>query len=124
MDTHHKDHRQRKRDQFYHHGSDAFADHELLELLLFYGIARKDVNPIAHALIAEFGSLEAVLARAEEIAKPSIRESIMCHAERLRINYRLIKLDTGAALPFSVQEMAYCGSGMSTRDVLRGIGLL
>lgn len=62
MDTHHKDHRQRKRDQFYLHGSDAFADHELLELLLFYGIARKDVNPIAHALIEEFGSLEAVFA--------------------------------------------------------------
>ena len=58
----HKDHRQRKRDQFYHHGSDAFADHELLELLLFYGIPRKDVNPLAHALLAEFGSLEAVFA--------------------------------------------------------------
>lgn len=58
----HKDHRQRKRDQFYHHGSDAFADHELLELLLFYGIARKDVNPLAHTLLEEFGSLEAVFA--------------------------------------------------------------
>ena len=58
----HKDHRQRKRDQFYHHGSDAFADHELLELLLFYGIPSKDVNPLAHALLEEFGSLEAVFA--------------------------------------------------------------
>ena len=58
----HKDHRQRKRDQFYHHGSDAFADHELLELLLFYGIPRKDVNPLAHTLLEEFGSLEAVFA--------------------------------------------------------------
>ena len=56
----HKDHRQRKRDQFYHHGSDAFADHELLELLLFYGIARRDVNPLAHRLLEEFGSLEAI----------------------------------------------------------------
>lgn len=62
MDAHHKDHRQRKRDQFYNHGSDAFADHELLELLLFYGIARKDVNPLAHTLLDEFGSLEAVFA--------------------------------------------------------------
>lgn len=61
MDTH-KEHRQRKRDQFYNHGSDAFADHELLELLLFYGIARQDVNPLAHRLIEEFGSLEAVFA--------------------------------------------------------------
>ena len=60
MDSVHKDHRQRKRLQFIEHGSDAFADHELLELLLFYGIARKDVNALAHALIEEFGSLEAV----------------------------------------------------------------
>ena len=62
MDAHHKDHRQRKRDQFYHYSSDAFADHELLELLLFYAIPRKDVNPLAHTLMAEFGSLEAVFA--------------------------------------------------------------
>lgn len=60
MDTH-KDHRQRKRAQFVNFGSDAFADHELLELLLFYAIPRKDVNPLAHHLIREFGSLEAVL---------------------------------------------------------------
>lgn len=62
MDAVHKDHRKRKRQQFYDHGSDAFHDHELLELLLFYGIARKDVNGLAHALIDEFGSLEAVFA--------------------------------------------------------------
>ena len=62
MDSVHKDHRKRKRQQFYDHGSDAFADHELLELLLFYGIARKDVNSLAHPLIEEFGSLEAVFA--------------------------------------------------------------
>lgn len=59
MDTH-KEHRQRKRDQFINHGSDAFADHELLELLLFYAIPRRDVNPLAHTLIEEFGSLEGV----------------------------------------------------------------
>ena len=60
MESVHKDHRKRRREQFYNHGADAFADHELLELLLFYGIARQDVNPIAHALIEEFGSLDAV----------------------------------------------------------------
>ncbi len=60
MDSVHKDHRLRKRQQFYDHGGDAFADHELLELLLFYAIGRKDVNPLAHALLDEFGSLEAV----------------------------------------------------------------
>ncbi|MBR2131125.1 MAG: DNA repair protein RadC [Oscillospiraceae bacterium] len=62
MENVHKDHRKRKRTQFSEHGSDAFADHELLELLLFYAIPQKDVNPLAHRLIAEFGSLEMVLA--------------------------------------------------------------
>ena len=58
----HKKHRQRKREQFYLHGGDPFADHELLELLLFYSIPRKDVNELAHTLLEEFGSLEAVFA--------------------------------------------------------------
>lgn len=60
MESVHKNHRHRRRRQFYDHGADAFADHELLELLLFYGIARQDVNPIAHSLMNEFGSLDAV----------------------------------------------------------------
>lgn len=62
MENVHKDHRKRKRTQFVEHGSDAFADHELLELLLFHAIPQKDVNPLAHRLIEEFGSLEAVFA--------------------------------------------------------------
>ena len=62
MESVHKDHRKRRRQQFYDHGADAFADHELLELLLFYGIARKDVNALAHTLLNEFGSLDAVFA--------------------------------------------------------------
>ena len=37
------------------------ADHELLELLLYYGIPRKDTNDIAHRLIEAFGSFSAVL---------------------------------------------------------------
>lgn len=66
----HDGHRDRKREQFRKHGLDAFADHELLELLLFYAIPRKDTNPIAHALIDRFGSLEQVLAApAEELEK-------------------------------------------------------
>ena len=53
----HDGHRDRKRDQFLRCGVDSFAEHELLELLLFYAIPRKDTNPIAHQLIDRFGSL-------------------------------------------------------------------
>jgi DNA repair protein RadC len=37
------------------------ADHEILEMLLFYALPRCDTNGIAHALIEEFGSLDGVL---------------------------------------------------------------
>lgn len=56
----HDGHRARKREQFLSAGPDAFADHELLELLLYHAIPRRDTNPIAHQLIDEFGSLKAV----------------------------------------------------------------
>ncbi len=56
----HNGHRARKRKQFNKHGLDAFADHEALELLLFYAIPRRDVNPVAHRLLERFGSLDGV----------------------------------------------------------------
>lgn len=66
----HDGHRERKREQFRQHGIDAFADHEVLELLLFYAIPRRDTNPIAHALLERFGGLEQVLAAPlEELEK-------------------------------------------------------
>lgn len=66
----HDGHRERKKAQFRQHGIDSFADHEVLELLLFYAIPRQDTNPIAHALIDRFGSLDRVLAAPmEELEK-------------------------------------------------------
>ncbi|MDD2432621.1 MAG: DNA repair protein RadC, partial [Clostridia bacterium] len=38
-------------------GLDAFADHQVLEMLLFYCIPRRDTNELAHKMIREFGSL-------------------------------------------------------------------
>ena len=65
----HDGHRERRREQFLRHG-EAMADHELLELLLFYAIPRRDTNPIAHQLLERFGSLQAVLgAPVEELEK-------------------------------------------------------
>lgn len=57
----HGGHRKRIRDRFINHGADNFQDHELLELLLTYAIPRVNVNPQAHALLNEFGSLAGVL---------------------------------------------------------------
>ncbi len=54
-------HRERIREKFASAGLDAFLDHETLELLLTYAVARKDTKPIAWALLKKFGSLSAVL---------------------------------------------------------------
>ena len=64
----HDGHRQRLLDRFQTYGPDTLEEHEVLELLLFFVIHRKDTNPIAHALIRRFGSLAAVMdASAEEL---------------------------------------------------------
>ena len=57
----HDGHREKMRGRFLETGLDAFAEHEALELLLFYAIPRKDTNPIAHALMERYGTLDAVL---------------------------------------------------------------
>lgn len=77
----------------------------------------------AARLLGEFGTLENILANAERITKPSVRESVIRNAEKLRINYRLIKLSNTASLPFALHELAYCYDGITTNDVLKGIGL-
>lgn len=56
----HEGHRQRLRDRYRENGIDGFSEHELLELLLSYAIARKDTNPLAHRLIERFGNLRGV----------------------------------------------------------------
>jgi DNA repair protein RadC len=58
---HYKGHRDRLRQRFVTGGEAALADYELLELLLFQAIPRKDVKPLAKALIAKFGSYANVL---------------------------------------------------------------
>lgn len=56
----HNGHRARMKSKFAEFSDRVFSDHELLELLLFYAIPRRNVNEIAHDLINEFGSLGAV----------------------------------------------------------------
>ncbi|MBR5253045.1 MAG: flap endonuclease [Clostridia bacterium] len=78
----------------------------------------------ATALIQEYGDLESVIANAENIKKPSVRASILASTERLRLNYRLIKLSGCACLPFCIDELQYIPKGISSTDVLRRIGLI
>lgn len=57
----HGGHRERMRERVANAGASTLADHELLEMLLYYIQPRRDTNETAHALIEECGSLAAVL---------------------------------------------------------------
>ena len=64
----HDGHREKMRQRFLKNGLEGYADHEALELLLYYALPRRDTNPIAHALLERYGSLAAVLdAPAEDL---------------------------------------------------------
>jgi DNA repair protein RadC len=63
---HYHGHRQRLRERFRRAGGGALEDYELLELLLFAAIPRRDVKPLAKDLIARFGGYAGVLSASRE----------------------------------------------------------
>lgn len=66
----HTGHRQRMKRRFLEYGLENFDDVNVLELLLFFTKPQGDTNPLAHALLDRFGSLNAVLeAGPEELMK-------------------------------------------------------
>jgi len=58
---HYYGHRERLRDRFREAGAEALSDYELLELVLFRALPRRDVKPLANALIGTFGSFAEVI---------------------------------------------------------------
>lgn len=91
----HDGHREKMRRRYLESGLEGFADHEALELLLFYAIPRRDTNPIAHALINRYESLSNVLnAPVEELA------SVEGIGENAAVLIRLVsQLNQKAGLP-------------------------
>ena len=67
----HDGHRKRMKERYQNDGSfENFAQHEILEMLLYSTIARGDTNPIAHELIQKFGNIANVFdADPEELKK-------------------------------------------------------
>ncbi len=61
-EDHRHGHRLRLKDRFLRGGRAAVQDYEMLELLLFRTIPRRDVKPLAKSLLTQFGSLAEVLA--------------------------------------------------------------
>ncbi len=67
---HYHGHRERLRARFREAGSDAVTDYELLELVLFRALPRRDVKPLAKSLIGKFGSFaETIAASPQRLAE-------------------------------------------------------
>jgi DNA repair protein RadC len=63
---HYLGHRDRLRTRFREAGTEALSDYEMLELVLFRALPRRDVKPLAKDLIAKFGSFAEVIAAPEK----------------------------------------------------------
>lgn len=84
-DAHYHGHRDRLRTRFRENGDAALADYEILELLLFRLIPRRDTKPIAKALIARFGSLAGVFG-----APPALLQEVKGVGESVALELKLI----------------------------------
>lgn len=120
MDHAHGGHRQRMRERLSTEGLDDFAPHEVLEVLLFYAIPQRNVNPLAHRLMDRFGTLREVLSapvselcRVEGVGEYAAQLLHLAGAlhERLQREQRAAQ----AVLASSEAAGAYCASLLSQR---------
>ena len=111
-------HRKRIRQKFISAGLNSFLDHEVLELLLTYCIARRDTKPLAWALLKKFGSLAAVLdAPIKDLCQvPGIgRESaLFLHLIRAVFKkYSLEEVQEKACIHTPEEVLAYCKASLA-----------
>ncbi|MCZ7674854.1 MAG: DNA repair protein RadC [Roseovarius sp.] len=114
-----RDHRKRLRDRFLAGGAAALPDYEMLELVLFRAIPRRDVKPLARALIEAFGDFNGVLSAPTHrlAAIDGVGEAVICElkvveaaAHRLsqaRIRRRPILSSWDALLEYCRTTMAH-----------------
>ena len=114
-------HRERLRERFRRGGAAALSDYEVLELILFRAMPRRDVKPIAKALIARFGSFAEVLAaRPERLAEVSgIGEAAATDLKIVEAAGRRLALsaiEKRQNLGSSSAVLAYCRTAMAFMD--------
>lgn len=117
-----KDHRQRLRTRFIDGGAAALPDYEMLELVLFRAIPRRDVKPLAHKLLETFGDFNGVLTAPPERLKEvsGIGDAVICELKiveaaahrlaRSRVMQRQVVSSWDALID-------YCHTAMAHRDI-------
>ena len=114
---HYLGHRERLRRRFREAGADAFPDYELLEMILFRAVPRRDTKPLAKAILAHFGSFTEALNAPEERLKevPGLGEAAITEIKLVRA--AALRLVRGEVLERPVlaswsQVLDYCRASM------------
>ena len=114
---HYLGHRERLRRRFRDAGADALPDYELLELILFRAVPRRDTKPLAKAILAQFGTFAEALNAPEERLKevPGLGEAAITEIKLVRA--AALRLVRGEVLERPVlaswsQVLDYCRAAM------------
>lgn len=96
-------HRSRLRERMMKEGLSTFQDHEILELLLFQFLPRKDTNKIAHTLLEKFGSIAGVLNATPQqlMTVKGISEVTACNVAMLKEVFVRYKKSDSQKLPLN-----------------------
>jgi DNA repair protein RadC len=118
---HYLGHRERLRDRFRKGGTAALTDYEFLELILFRAMPRRDVKPLAKALLARFGSFADVLsARPERLDEiPGLGEAAIVELKIVEAAARRLaqsSIEKRRSLSSSSLVLDYCRTAMAYID--------
>jgi DNA repair protein RadC len=114
---HYLGHRERLRKRFRDAGADALPDYEMIELVLFRAVPRRDTKPLAKAILARFGTFAEAMSAPDELLKevPGLGEAAITEIKLVRA--AALRLVRGEVLERPVlaswsQVLDYCRASM------------
>jgi DNA repair protein RadC len=115
-------HRERLKSRFREAGPESLADYELLELILFQAVPRRDTKPLAKALLTRFGTFSEVLAapEAQLTEVPGVGETVAHHLKVVKAAAQRFARDpilTRTVLDSWKDLIDYCRAAMAYEPV-------
>ena len=114
---HYLGHRERLRKRFRDAGADALPDYEMIELVLFRAVPRRDTKPLAKAILARFGTFAEAMSAPDELLKEVPGLGVAAITEIKLVRAAALRLVRGEVLERPVlaswsQVLDYCRASM------------
>src|SRR6188472_678052 len=123
---HYHGHRERLRARFMEAGAQALADYEMLELVLFRAVPRRDVKPLAKDLLLKFGSFAEVisapparLAEVDGLGEAAITELKIVQAAAHRLAKGQVKNRTALSSGTAVIDYVRTAQAFAEKEQFR-----